>query len=142
MKIKDVMTKTVTCIKHDASVYEAAEVMRDLDVGSLPVCDADQMLIGMVTDRDIVLRSVAMREDITKQPVQDIMTVDPLTGDPEMDIDEANELMSKNQIRRLPIMKDNRLVGILALGDLAIKPDLKTEAGEILSEVSEQPVKV
>ena len=141
MKIKDVMTKTVTCIKHDASVQEAAEVMKDLDVGSLPVCDADQMLIGMVTDRDIVLRSVAMREDITKQPVQDIMTVDPLTGEPEMDIDEANELMSKNQIRRLPILKDNRLVGILALGDLAIKPDLKTEAGEILSEVSEQPVK-
>lgn len=141
MKIKDVMTETLTCIKLSANVEKAAQLMKELDVGSLPVCNDDQTLVGMVTDRDIVLRSVAMGEDPKKLPVQDIMTVDPLFGDPEMNVDDAVRIMSDNQIRRLPIVDDGQLVGIVSLGDLATKPDLKDEAGDVLSEVSEPAIK-
>lgn len=141
MKIKDVMTESITCIKHNANVEKAAQLMKKLDIGSLPVCDNDQLLVGMVTDRDIVLRCVALGEDPKKLLVQDIMTVNPIAGDPEMDVDEAGRIMGDNQIRRLPIVDDGELVGVVSLGDLATKPNLKDEAGDILSEVSEPVLK-
>lgn len=141
MKIKDVMTESITCIKLNANVEKAAQLMKKLDIGSLPVCDNDQLLVGMVTDRDIVLRCVALGEDPKTLLVQDIMTVNPIAGDPEMDVDEAGRIMGDNQIRRLPIVDDGELVGVVSLGDLATKPNLKDEAGDILSEVSEPVLK-
>lgn len=138
MKLRDVMTQNVEVIEPDASLREAARKMKSLDVGSLPVCDG-QRLVGMVTDRDIVVRAVA--EDNGRQlmeyTVQDIMTNKIVYCYEDDDVEEAARLMSEEQIRRLPVLnRDKRLVGIVALGDVAVDAGDITMSGETLKDIS------
>jgi CBS domain-containing protein len=134
-KIKDVMTSDVQVIRPDCKISEAAEKMKAMDVGSLPVCDSDK-LVGLVTDRDIAIRAVAEGTDPRTVPVSEIMT-SPITycfGDQE--VGDVARIMEAKQIRRLVVLnKDKRLVGIVSLGDLAVKSG--KIAGEILEKVSE-----
>lgn len=120
-KIADIMSTDVKTIQPQESLRRAAECMRDLDVGALPVCDGERLL-GMVTDRDIAVRAIADGLDPEQACVSDIMSpgVDYCTA--EQDSDEAKRLMGDRQIRRLPIVDaDRRLVGIVSLGDLALR---------------------
>jgi CBS domain-containing protein len=138
MKLRDVMTQNVEVIEPDASLREAARKMKSLDVGSLPVCDG-QRLVGMVTDRDIVVRAVA--EDNGRQlmeyTVQDVMTNKIVYCYEDDDVEEAARLMSEEQIRRLPVLnRDKRLVGIVALGDVAVDAGDITMSGETLKDIS------
>lgn len=135
MKLQDVMTKETFSCKPDDSIQEIAKVMKEHDIGSLPIVDNNKV-VGIVTDRDIVLEAVA--ENKTDVTAKDIMTDNPITGNPDMDIEDASITMAEYQIRRLPIVDNEELVGFVAIGDLAVKDETDEEAGEALSEISEE----
>ncbi|MGO4901604.1 CBS domain-containing protein [Bacillus sp. GM2] len=132
MKLKDIMTTNAECCEPSAPIAEIAGKMRDYNVGSIPVCENGN-LTGIVSDRDIVIRCVAENE--TDAAARDIMSTRMVTGRPDMSAEEAGDLMAEHQIRRLPIVEDGRLVGIVALGDLSVS-NADEKAGEALSEIS------
>jgi len=136
MKIKDVMTKNVASLHVDDTVIKAAEIMKEQNVGSVPVCDSNRV-VGMITDRDIALRIVAAGKNADKQSVRDVMSTNPVIGQPEMDVLDAAKIMGERQIRRLPVIEKNGLVGIVSLGDLALEPSLENEASVALTDISE-----
>ena len=120
MKVKDCMCNDVCCIKPETNVYEAAKLMSDNHIGCIPVCDNNNCLCGIVTDRDIILRSIVCDKDVKQTPVSDIMTCNVCSCTAEDEMETAENKMSKNQIRRLPVCdQNNKVVGILTLGDLA-----------------------
>jgi CBS domain-containing protein len=135
--VRDVMTSSVEYCTPLDNVFEVAVKMKELNVGAIPICENDHLL-GMITDRDIVIRGVAEKRPNSTR-VTDIMSEHLITADPGMSIEEAAKLMAKNQIRRLPIVENNRLVGICSLGDLAVNEGSDDEAGYALSEISESP---
>ena len=130
------MSTDVACLERDDSIERAAQLMGEYDIGSVPVCDNDRV-IGIVTDRDIALRSVALGQDTTQQRVGDIMSGDLAYGSPDMDVHDAARIMSERQIRRLPIVKDGTLVGIVALGDISVEPALQDNAEWALKNISQ-----
>src|ERR1043166_5516888 len=114
MKIRDVMTSHAECIPPDTSLVEAAKRMRELDVGSLPICDKDR-LAGMVTDRDLAIRGLADSRDPKAKPVRDVMSPGIVYIFDDQEAEEAARLMEVKQIRRLPVLnRDKRLVGIVS----------------------------
>lgn len=138
MLVKEIMTSQVECTRPDASLQEAAERMRDLDVGPLPVCGDNDRLVGIVTDRDITIRAVAQGQDPCTTRVRDVMTPQIIYCFEDQDVEEAAKLMKENQIRRLAVLNsDKRLVGILSLGDLAVDTQDEEMAGATLEAVSE-----
>ncbi|HHU73329.1 MAG TPA: CBS domain-containing protein [Clostridiales bacterium] len=132
MKVRDIMTKDVVCLRSDDTIERAARLMKQYNVGSLPVC-TDDKIIGIVTDRDITVRSVAPGS-LSMQRVGDIMTRDPVVGNPDLEVEDAANLMSERQIRRLPIVENNSLVGIVALGDISL--ERQKSAGSALKNIS------
>jgi CBS domain-containing protein len=135
MKVKDIMTKNVAYIKPDTSVVDAARLMQQHNVGSIPVCDQNGV-VGMVTDRDIVVRNVITGTDPKATPVSNIMTTNVTSVTPDTDTNDLGDLMSQKQIRRIPVVDQNTLVGIVALGDLAIDRRFDTEASSALTDIS------
>jgi CBS domain-containing protein len=109
--------------------------MKQYNCGSIPVC-TDDKIIGIITDRDIAVRSVASGEDVTGQKVGDIMTESVVFGSPDMEVSDAARLMSDRQIRRLPIVENNSLIGIVALGDISLEPHYQDSAEEALKDIS------
>jgi CBS domain-containing protein len=137
MQLKEVMTPGVEVVSPEASIREAAEKMRHLDIGPLPVCDGDR-LVGLLTDRDITVRAVADGRDPVTTLVREVMTPDIVYGFDDQDVQDATRLMEQYQIRRLPVLNRNkRLVGIVSLGDLAVHPGHQPLASEVLEQVSE-----
>ena len=135
LKIKDIMSRDVASLNQDDSIERAACLMKEHDVGSIPVCNQN-MVVGIVTDRDIALRSVAEDRDARNIKVREVMTTNPVTGNPEMDVHDAARIMGDMQIRRLPVVERNNLVGMVALGDISLKSTFQNEAGETLKNVS------
>ncbi len=136
MKIKDIMTTNVQYTKPESNLNDVANQMESLNVGSIPVCDYTSKLLGIVTDRDIVVRGLSKNVQGTSL-VSDIMTRNPITVTSETSVTEASKLMSQYQIRRLPVVEGDRLVGIVAIGDLAVRDRLANKAGDALSNISE-----
>jgi len=137
MRVSEVMTRGAECISPDASLQEAAGRMNALNVGSLPVCDNDR-LAGMITDRDVTVRATAGACDPCSTRVRDVMTTGIVYCFEDQDVSEAGRLMEENQIRRLAVLnRDKRLVGIVSLGDLAVKTGDKGLSGKTLEQVSE-----
>ncbi len=136
MKIRDVMTSSVDWVTPSTSVIDIAKMMKKNDVGSVPVCEGDK-LMGIITDRDIVLKVVAVGGDVNESSAKGIMNTNVITATADQDVHEAADLMSKYQIRRLPVLEQGKLVGILALGDLAIEKIHINEAGDALSDISQ-----
>jgi CBS domain-containing protein len=137
MKVKDLMTRSVECTRPDASLREAAEKMKALDVGPLPVCENDR-LVGMLTDRDITVRATAEGVPPGLGQVRDVMTQEVIYCFDDQDVNEAARLMEQNQVRRLVVLnRDKRLVGIVSLGDLAVKAGDERLSSEALEQVSE-----
>jgi len=137
MKVNEIMTRRAECTRPDATLQEAAERMRSLDIGALPVCE-EQRLVGMLTDRDIALRSVAAGHDPRHDHVADAMTPHVVYCFEDQDVTEAAELMKTRQIRRLPVLRRNKqLAGIVSLGDLAVEEGNEQLAGEALEAISE-----
>lgn len=135
MRIGDLMTRNVATVRPDSSVSEAAKLMSQHNVGSIPVCEGNR-IVGILTDRDITLRNVAAGANPDQTKVRDIMSTDLVTGNPQMDIHEAAHIMAQRQIRRLPVVENGNLVGIVAIGDIAVEPKFGDEAGEALSNIS------
>lgn len=134
--IRESMSKDLVTISSTQSIQEAAELMSSQNVGSIPVVDGGQVK-GIITDRDITLRSTAEgKSGDTK--VADVMSSNLVTGTPNMSSEEAAQLMASNQIRRLPIVENNQLVGYVALGDLATNQMSDEAAGHALTNISEQ----
>lgn len=137
MQIKDLMTKGVEVIRPDDTLQQAAQKMKTIDVGPLPVCDG-QRLLGMITDRDIIVRATAEGRDPKTTPVREAMTPDVVYAFEDQDIDEAAQLMKERQLRRLVVLDRNKkLVGILSLGDIAADARDDKMTGEVLEKVSE-----
>jgi len=137
MQISEVMTRGVECMRPDATLQQAAERMKSLDVGVLPVCDSDR-LVGMLTDRDITVRCVAEGHDPKSDHVRDIMTPQLFYCFEDQDVAEAAQLMRDKQVRRLPVLNRNkRLVGIVTLGDLAVETPDKHLVGHAAEGISE-----
>ena len=119
MKVEECMCCNVNTVKPETTLKECAEIMSKNDIGCTPVCEEDK-LVGMITDRDIILRAVAEGKDINTTTAKDIMTEDVCSCDCGCSIDEAEKIMSEYQIRRIPIIEEGKVVGMLTLGDLAI----------------------
>ena len=115
MKVREVMTSSVDWVTPDTSVVGIAQLMKKDDVGSIPICKANE-LVGIVTDRDIVLKVVAAGRDLNKTVAKDIMSTDIKSVTSNQDVHEAADLMSKYQIRRLPVVEQGKLLGIVAIG--------------------------
>ena len=132
--IRDAMTKDPRSIGASASVVEAARLMRQVDIGSLPITDGEQ-LVGMITDRDITTRVVAEAADLESASVGDVCSRDLISVEADDDLDEALQLMARHQVRRLPVVENGRLVGIVAQADIALSENEKT--GKLVEAISE-----
>jgi CBS domain-containing protein len=142
MLIRDIMTKGVECTKPTATLREAARMMKELNVGPLPVCGENDRLVGIITDRDIAIRAVAEGDDPDVTPVGAVMTPKILYCYDDQDVGEAARMMEENQVRRLVVLNGaKRLVGIVSLGDLAVDTQDEQLAGHTLEAISE-PVHV
>jgi CBS domain-containing protein len=134
MKVFDVMTTNVESCSPDTPLYQVASRMKELEVGVMPICQEDE-LVGLATDRDMVLKGLAEQMP-ADAPVSKVMTSDPVRGTKDMSAEEAADLMADVQIRRLPIVEDGKLVGIVSLGDLAVTDQTSKDAGQALEDIS------
>lgn len=152
MKVKDLMSTNITCVSEKTSVEHVADHMRRNDIGCIPVCDDAGRIKGIITDRDIVIRYLAKLALSESSSINDaasfssvsagqIMTSDPITVSPDQNIHDASLLFSAHKIRRLPVTEASRIVGMLSLGDVAVKPVYIDEAGDSLSAISVNPTK-
>jgi CBS domain-containing protein len=136
MKVREIMSTQVQRIFQGASIQEAAEQMKTLDVGMIPVYDGDR-LVGTVTDRDLAVRAVAERRDPASTKIREVMSPGVTFCFDDQEITEAADTMAGKQIRRLVVLnRDKRLVGIVSLGDLATASDSKQAASEALENIS------
>ena len=119
MKVKDCMCNEVACVTPEKTIKDCANIMCNKHVGCIPVCDNSQNVVGLVTDRDIILRAIACDKDVNNTPVSEIMTCEVCCCTPEADVSEAENIMSQNQVKRIPVIDNNKIVGIITLGDLA-----------------------
>lgn len=134
LKIKEIMTTDVSTVSADDSISKAAEIMKTLNVGAVPVV-SNHRLVGIVTDRDIVLRGMASGKN-SSDAVSSVMTNNVTTVTSDIDIHNAADLMAVRQIRRLPVVDNDQLVGIVAIGDMAVENIYENEAGEALHNIS------
>jgi len=140
MQLRDIMTRDVQVIDPAATLMDAARVMKQMDVGAVPVCDGKR-LQGMITDRDIALRAVAEGKDPKATRVRDVMTSDVVYGTTEQSVEDAAHVMEQQQIRRLVVLDENKeLVGIVSLGDLATEGHDRALSGEALEAISQPGV--
>lgn len=137
MKVRDVMTQQVHSIGANETVDAAARTLTHYNIGALPVCGSDGSLQGLVTDRDLVIRCMASGKQPEKTRVQDVMTGKVQTVDPDMELPVAAHLMGRLQVRRLPVVKEGRLCGMVSLGDLAKRESSVMDAADALSDISE-----
>jgi CBS domain-containing protein len=136
MKVKDAMHKGVTWVEPDAKISELAQMMRDEEIGSIPVGENDR-LIGMVTDRDIAIKGFADGKDVSTMTARDVMSGPILYCRADEDLEDAARIMEEHQVRRLPVIDDNkRMVGILTVGDIASSSSRQL-LGEVVQTVAE-----
>ena len=138
MKLREIMTNPVIRIAPDETVAVAARMLEHNNIGAMPVCGSDGRLCGLITDRDIVTRCLAAGRPPQNTSVREIMTGKVYVGRPDMEISMAAGLMGREQIRRLPVMENGKLCGMVSLGDLARKEESSIEAGDALTEICSQ----
>lgn len=136
MKLKDIMTKEVLAINPDTTVFDAAQIMKDKNIGSVPICTDAMDVEGILTDRDIVLRVVCAGKDPKNTKAKDIMTDKLVVGKTDMEVESALDLMGDLQVRRLPVVENKKLVGFVALGDMAVNKKFDHAAEDALSHIS------
>lgn len=135
-RIRDIMTDEIECCSLLDNMYEVALKMKELNVGAIPIVD-EEKLVGMITDRDIVIRGVAEKKPGSTK-VSEIMSDNLCTISPDSTVEEGAKLMAEQQIRRLPVVEEERLIGIVSLGDFATHPMTDEQAGQALSDISQQ----
>ena len=136
MKVNEIITHDPEVIRPETTLIEAAQKMKSMDIGMLPVCDGDR-LVGVITDRDIAVRGVAQGYDPKTARVQEVMTPEVIYCFDDEDVKDVAKKMEEKQVRRLPVLnREKRLVGIVSLGDLAVRTGKEKLAGEVLERVS------
>ena len=133
MKVREVMQSPVVCVGPGQSVESAAKVFERYNIGALPVCTSQGMLCGMLTDRDLVIRCLAMGKLPAGTCVREIMTKQVISVSPDMDTAVAAHLMGRQQVRRLPVTEQGRLCGMISLGDLAAQEESVMDAADALA---------
>ena len=137
-KVRDVMTKRPRGVSPDTPLSQVAEVMESDDIGAVPVLEGEE-LIGMVTDRDIVIRAIAKGKNPSGMPVREIFSREVIAVGPDDDLSDALQLMANHQVRRLPVVdQDNHLVGIVSQADVALQAKEKA-VGEMVEDISKPP---
>ena len=136
MKVKQIMTEHVIPIHPEETVEVAARKLAHYNIGALPVCQWDGELCGVVTDRDLVTRCMAAGKVPNCTRVREVMTSQVVSARPDMDADLAAALMGRQQVRRLPVVENGKLCGMVSLGDLALCPETDIDAGDALSQIS------
>lgn len=134
-KVKDIMTKQVVTVTPEENVFQVAVKMKEHDTGFIPVVEQGDRLIGVITDRDLVIRGIAEKHP-GSTAVEKVMTRGVKSVSANTLVDDAADLMAEYQVRRLPVTDRERLIGIISLGDLAVRNNFADEAGEALSEIS------
>ena len=137
MKVKDLMSGLVIRIHDKENVSVAARTLTHYNIGAMPVCGSDGRLCGVVTDRDIVTRCMAQGRDPEKTTVRQIMTPQVVSVSPDMDSSAAAHLMGRRQVRRLPVVEDGKVCGMLSLADLANREESIYDAADALSDITE-----
>jgi CBS domain-containing protein len=135
MKLRDVMTPNPRTLDPNATVQDAARLMRDEDTGVVPLVENGRP-IGLITDRDIVVRAVAEGSSVDR-PLRELATDDLVTAEPEMNTRDAAELMGEHQVRRLLVCEGERLVGVASIGDIAVKEGKERRVGDAIGEISQ-----
>jgi CBS domain-containing protein len=136
--VRHAMTEAPHTLGPDMNAFDAAGLMRQYDVGIIPVVDGGKF-VGVVTDRDLALRVLADRQNPQDVRLGDIVTKSPVTVTPDTKLSDARDLMAEHKIRRLPVVKGDQLVGIVSMGDIAVHDASKRAVGDALSDVSESP---
>src|SRR3954464_11002888 len=137
MKVSEVMTTEVESVQMNSTLEEVASIMKVENVGAVPVVDEDDDLVGIITDRDIVVRCIADGKDPAETNVEEVLSHELETIEPDVDVEEAARLMAEKQIRRLPVCEDGELVGMLSIGDLAVKTPQVRVSAEALRDISQ-----
>lgn len=135
MKIRDIMTSPVVSIEPGETVEVAARTLTRHNIGALPVCTGAGKLCGLITDRDIVTRCLAANRLPARTKVREVMTSQVLAVKPDMDAGVAAHLMGKQQVRRLPVVENGKLCGMVSLGDLAVRQDCGIDAADALGDI-------
>ena len=136
MKVKDCMCENVWCVKPETKINEIAKLMMENHVGCIPVCDNNNCICGILTDRDILLRTVACNKDANSTTASDIMTTNVCTCKQDDEMSNAETKMANNQIRRLPVCdENNHVIGIITLGDLA-QNDIQLGTQQVCETIS------
>ena len=136
MKVREVMQSPVVCVGPGQSVEAAAKVFERYNIGALPVCTSQGMLCGMLTDRDLVIRCLAMGKLPSVTSVREIMTKQVISVGPDMEVSVAAHLMGRKRVRRLPVVERGKVKGILSLDDLAANEQNAYDAADALGEIS------
>ncbi len=136
MKIRELMTGPVIRVSPEETVAVAARALARYNIGILPVCGGDGRVCGLVTDRDLVTRCVASGRNPAITPVREVMTKQVVSVKPDMEAGDAARIMGREQVRRLPVMENGRLCGMVSLGDLAQKSETSENAGGALTNIS------
>ena len=137
MLTKDIMTKYLKMCRSNATVKDAAQIMKDLNCGIVPVVDENNRLVGVVTDRDITLYTILNNKNPEKTTLDEFMTKDVITASPDDDVDDVIQKMKNYKIRRIPVIdRDNKLVGLISLGDIAVITGEEHEVFEALENIS------
>jgi CBS domain-containing protein len=135
-KVREIMTSDAKCVGERQSLADAARMMRELDVGALPICGDDDRLKGMLTDRDIVVKCIAEGGDPTSTRAGDLAQGKPVTVGADDDVEIALEMMSKHAVRRLPVIDGHDLVGVVAQADVARNID-ESRVGDLVASISD-----
>jgi CBS domain-containing protein len=135
MKVREMGLKEVTCVQPSTNLAEVASMMKRHNIGAIPVCDGDK-LIGMLTDRDLVISCMAADVEAEECPAREFMTAYPVTATPDTDIEQVARLMGKEQLHRIPVVEGEKLVGIVSLADLARSLDDDRLLAETIRKIS------
>lgn len=127
MKVKECMCSEVCYCKPDSTISQVAKMMCENHIGCIPVCNEDNCVVGILTDRDIILRAVACDKDAQNTKVSDVMSCNIICCDCNSEVKDASKTMGEEQIRRIPVTENGKLVGILTLGDLAKNEQINSE---------------
>ena len=140
LRAKDLMSKVLKFVMPNESIETISQIMKDCDLGIVPVLDEEHNLLGVVTDRDIVIRNIAKKatgNNKKEMTAEDIMTRNVVTASPDDDIYDISKIMALKKIRRIPIVTNNKLVGIVSIADIAVTRKFDSEIAEAIAEISE-----
>ena len=136
MKVSDIMTKNLIKVGAEESVEVAARALAHYNIGALPVCNDDGKVCGVLTDRDLVTRCLASGKEPKNTKVREVMSAPVVSASAEMDTAVAAHLMGRQQVRRLPVVENGKLCGMVSLGDMAVRDDLSIDAADALGDIS------